>query len=131
MRTLLILFLLLCLPAVAEEVSRPQMQREARWLHSSAEKLYTCAGFPFGPQWQMSPAQQSPQSFLRAAERFELAWLEPGSTLATTRPAYDRLRNAYDKVKVYARVNMNAQESIVLERTMDRLDTLYGVAREH
>lgn len=122
----LVLLLLLLSPGVwAEEVSQAEMQREARWLLSSAQKLYTQNPTPFGPVWQMNPNQD--RSFLREAERFEEAWREPGATLDSTRERFAKLKSAFDRVFLYARVNMNAQEAITLERTISRLAEIYLV----
>ena len=47
--------------------------------------------------------------------------------LDTTRDDYQLVRKSFDKVKLYARLNMNAQEADNIEHTLERLDVLYGI----
>lgn len=119
------LVVLLTAGALAQ-VQLTDMQRESRWLRMSAEKLYTYVVTPFGAEWQYS--QNDRDSFLKMARRFENAWSARDATVESTREDYQRVRKSFDKVKLYARVNMNAQETDNIERMLQRLDVIYGLS---
>ncbi|MCE7874520.1 glycerol kinase [bacterium CPR1] len=120
--TVLLVFFLSCLAWAQLELQ--DMRREARWLRMSAERLYTFTPLPAGPEWQMSP--NMPGSFMEKARQFESAWNDPKATLETTRDEFARAQKSFEKVKLYARINMNAQEVEIIEHQMERLDTFYG-----
>lgn len=122
----LLLVLLLSLAALAQ-VQLQDMQRESRWLRMSAEKLYTFVPAPIGgSEWQFNPNDRN--SFLKRAREFERAWDHDDATLDSTRQAYQRVRNSFDQVKLYARLNMNAQETDAIERALLRWNKLYAPA---
>jgi hypothetical protein len=119
-----VLLLLLTACALAQ-VELADMQRESRWLRMSAEKLYTYVVTPFGAEWQYSVNDRD--SFLKRARQFESAWTGRDATVDSTRADYQKVRKSFDKVKLYARVNMNAQEVDNIERMLQRLDVVYGI----
>ncbi len=106
------------------QIELQDMRREARWLRMSAERLYTFTPLPAGPEWQMSP--NMPGSFMEKARQFETAWNDPKATLETTRDEFTKVQRSFEKVKLYARINMNAQEVDIIEHQLKRLDTVYA-----
>ncbi len=119
-----VLVLLLGVCALAQ-IQLQDMQRESRWLRMSAEKLYTFTPAPFGPDWQNT--QNDHGSFLKRARQFERAWMDHDATLDTTRGDYKLVRSSFDKIKLFARLNMNAQEVDTIEHMLERLDVIYGI----
>lgn len=111
--------------AAGAQVLQQDMLREARALRVSAERLYSFAPTTFGPEWQNT--QNDPNSFYKMARRFEVAWNEELATVDSTRELYGKVRKSFDKVKLFARLNMNAQEVDNIQRQLQRLDPIYGI----
>lgn len=118
------LVLLLGLAAGAQ-IMQQDMLREARAMRLSAERLYTFSPTTFGAEWQNT--QNDPKSFYNMARRFEVAWNNELATVDSTRDLYDKVRKSFDKIKLFARLNMNAQEVDNIEHQLERLDPIYGI----